>query len=237
VHLFDMPKPEDGYKAAIEVLRKYDCWDRVPGSVRDFLTAADPRYAHLRPEEKTGTPFYEFRVMGPEYMIEAARQRAAELGLNAVVLVNSLNDLETRPIAEAFAYMATEVEALGQPFAPPCMLISGGELVVATGDATGIGGRNQEYVLASAAYIAGSENIVIASVDSEGTDGPTEAAGGIVDGQTLARATAAGIDIGADLANHNSFHALDALDDLIYTGVRGMNVRDLRLTYVGRRVQ
>ena len=236
-HLYETPRPEDGYKAAIAVLKKYGCWDRVPASVRDFLIAADPRYTHLRPEEKTGTPFYEFRVIGPEYMIEAARVRAAELGLNAVILASSLNDVETRPVAEALAYMATEIEALGRPFTTPCMLISGGELVVAIGDATGVGGRNQEYVLASALRIAGSKNIVIASVDSEGTDGPTEAAGGIVDGYTLARATAAGVDIGAEMANHNSFHVLDSLDDLIYTGVRGMNVRDLRLTYVGRSDQ
>lgn len=232
-HLFEAPKPENGYKVAIGVLKSYDCWQRVPASVRDFLTAADPRYAHLSPEEKASTPFYGFRVMGPEYMIEAARKRAEELGVNGVILATSLNDVETRPVAEALAYMASEVEALARPFAPPCMLISGGELVVAVGDATGRGGRNQEYVLASAARIAGSQNIVIASVDSEGTDGPTTAAGGIVDGDTQSRARAAGVDIPHELANHNTFPALEALGDLIYTGVRGSNVRDLRLTYIG----
>ena len=235
VHLYNPPKPEDGYKAAIEVLKKYDCWERVPASVRRFLTAADPRYTHVRPEEKSGTPYYEYRVIGPEYMIEAARERAAELDLNSIVLATSLNDVETRPVAEAFAYMATEVEALGQALHPPCMLISGGELVVATGDSTGRGGRNQEFVLASAERIAGSKNIVIASVDSEGTDGPTEAAGGIIDGETFARARMASNDVAAELANHNSYHVLNRLDDLIYTGVRGMNVRDLRLIYIGGR--
>ena len=112
------------------------------------------------------------------------------------------------------------------------MLILGGELVVTVGDATGCGGRNQEFVLAAAGRIAGSAHIAIASVDSEGTDGPTEAAGGIVDGETLARAQAAGLDIGAELANHNSSAVLGGLDDLIVTGVRGTNVRDLRLIYV-----
>jgi glycerate 2-kinase len=232
-HLFETPKPEDGYKAAIEVLKSYGCWERVPESVRQFLLAADPRYLHMRPEEKQDTPHYEFRVMGPEYMIDAARARAEELGLTAVILATSLNDIETRPIAEAMACVANEIDALGRPFKPPCLLISGGELVVAVGDATGRGGRNQEFVLATAAHIAGNHNIVIASVDSEGTDGPTDAAGGIVDGLTLARAKAAGIDLTGELANHNSYAALSTLGDLVFTGIRGMNVRDLRLIYVG----
>ena len=81
--------------------------------------------------------------------------------------------------------------------------------------------------------LTGSAHIAIASVDSEGTDGPTEAAGGIVDGETLARAQAAGLDIAAELANHNSSAVLARLDDLIVTGIRGTNVRDLRLIYVG----
>ena len=232
-HVFKTPKPEDGYRSAVAVLKEYGCWERVPASVRDFLTRADPQYNHLSPDEKTQTPNYEFRVMGPEYLLQAAQRRAQELGLNAVILATSLNDVEARPIGEAMGYIAGECETLQRPFAPPCMLICGGELVVAVGDATGLGGRNQEFVLASATRIAGSKRIVIASVDSEGTDGPTDAAGGIVDGETWSRAAAASVDIIADLANHNSYGALSALDDLIVTGIRGMNVRDLRLIYVG----
>ncbi len=233
-HVFRPPTDVDkGYEAAIAVLKSYNCWERVPQSVRTFLSAADPRYTHLRPAELEGAPHSTFRVMGPEYMIDAARARAQALGLNAVIFATTLNDIEARPVAEVLGYMATEIEELKRPFTPPCMLICGGELLVAVGDATGRGGRNQEFVLAAAARIAGSKNIVIASVDSEGTDGPTEAAGGIVDGDTLARARAAGLDIDGELANHNSFGVLDALGDLIITGVRGTNVRDLRLIYVG----
>ncbi len=234
VHAYEAPNYGDGgYRAAIEVLHAYRLWERVPESVRRFLLAADPRYGHLRPEETAGKPYYSFRTMGPEIMLAAARRRAEELGLRAVVLASSLNDVEARTIGEALGYIATEIEQVGQPFTPPCMLILGGELVVAVGDATGCGGRNQEFVLAAAGRIAGSTNIVIASADSEGTDGPTESAGGIVDGQTLARARAAGFDIAAELANHNSNAVLGALDDLLLTGVRGTNVRDLRLIYVG----
>ena len=234
VHAYEPPKYGDGgYRAAIEVLHATGCWACVPASVRAFLTAADPRHGHLRPDELDRVSFRSFRTMGPETMLAAAQARAEALGLSAVVLASSLNDIEARPIGEALGYMATEIEHLGQPFAAPCLLILGGELVVAVGNATGSGGRNQEFVLAAAGRIAGSPHIVIASVDSEGTDGPTDAAGGIVDGQTLSRAHAAGIDIGAELANHNSYGVLAALDDLLVTGVRGTNVRDLRLIFVG----
>lgn len=234
VHQYEAPKYGDGgYRAAREVLHAHRCWDRVPESVRAFLTAADPRYGHLRPEETAGKPHYYFRVMGPEAMLEAARRRSEALGLTAVILASSLNDVEARPIGEALGHVASEVEHLGQPASPPCMLICGGELVVTVGDATGTGGRNQEFALAAATRIAGSPHSVVASVDSEGTDGPTDAAGGIVDGDTVLRAQAAGLDIGQELANHNSHGVLGALGDLIYTGVRGTNVRDLRLIYVG----
>lgn len=235
VHAYEVPKYGDGgYRAAIEVLHTYRIWERVPESVRRFLLAADPQYGHLRPDEIGGKRHYTFRTMGPETMLAAAQARARALGLQAVILASSLNDVEARPIGEALGYIATEVEHLGQPVPPPCMLICGGELVVTVGGATGCGGRNQEFVLAAAGRIAGSPHITIASVDSEGTDGPTEAAGGIVDGQTLARANELGIDIQAELANHNSYKVLAALDDLLVTGVRGTNVRDLRLIYVDR---
>jgi glycerate-2-kinase len=129
--------------------------------------------------------------------------------------------------------MASEAEALQRPLQPPCAFIFGGELLVTVGDATGNGGRNQEFALAAAARIAGSKNIVVASADSDGTDGPTNMAGGIADGETLARARAAGFDVAAELANHNSRVVLEALGDSIVTGVRGTNVRDLRVVYVG----
>lgn len=233
VHLYRPPKGANGHEAAIQVLKSYHCWDKVPRSVRDFLSRADPRYGPITDEEVRGKPHYDFRVMGPEYMLEAARKRAEALGLNATIIATSLNDVEARPVAETFAYMAHESEVLGRPLQPPCVFLSGGELVVATGDSTGRGGRNQEFVLAAAPRIEGSPNIVVGSVDSEGTDGPTEVAGGIVDGYTLQRAAEAGFDTAAELANHNSGEVLERLGDAIVTGVRGTNVRDLRVIYVG----
>jgi glycerate-2-kinase len=223
----------NAYQNAIDVLRKYQIWEKIPKSVRRYLKRADPEYGPLRPEEVEGKPFYEFCVMDPHYMLEAARKKAEELGLNASIFVSSLNNIDVRPVAETFAYTAQEMDAYSRPFKPPCVLITGGELLVAVGEATGLGGRNQEFVLWAAPMIEGRENIVIASADSDGTDGPTYAAGGLVDGFTVKRAREAGIDLFRELDNHNSYAVLEKLGDHITTGARGTNVRDLRLVYVG----
>jgi glycerate-2-kinase len=223
------------YQDAIDILKGYGIWDKVPESVRTHLKKADPRYECIRSGELDGKPQYDFRVMGPEYMLEAARRRAEELGLNATIIASSLNDVEARGTGEIMASIAQEVEAFGRPFEPPCALIFGGELLVAVGKATGVGGRNQEFVLSSAPRIEGSRNIVIASADSDGNDGPTDVAGGIVDGYTMERAKEVGVDVFKELDNHNSYGVLEKLGDTVIMGTQGTNVRDLRVVYVGSR--
>jgi glycerate-2-kinase len=108
-------------------------------------------------------------------------------------------------------------------------------VVVAVGEETGKGGRNQEFVLAAAPRIAGSSNIVIGSVDSDGTDGPTDIAGGIVDGVTADRVKAVGFDLPEELRRHNTTPVLEALGDAIIFGTTGTNLRDMRVVYVGGR--
>jgi glycerate-2-kinase len=233
VHLYEPGKSADAYDAAIGVLHDFGCWDDMPSSVRDFLNRRDPQYGRITPQEVAGRPHHMFRVMGPEYMIEAARKRAEELGINTTVLVSSLSDVEAQPVADTMAYIASEAEALDRPLKPPCVFIFGGELLVTVGNATGNGGRNQEFALATAARISGSKRIVVASADSDGTDGPTTYAGGIADGETYARAREAGFNVAAELANHNSSAVLTRLGDALHTGVRSTDVRDLRVVYVG----
>jgi glycerate 2-kinase len=221
------------YKDAIDLLKQYKIWDECPESVRKYLEKSDPRYAHIKPGEMDGKPHYHFRVMGPEYMLEAAKRKAKELGINCAIIASSLSDVEATAVGNTLAYMAREIEIFGRPFKPPCVLIFGGELIVTVGGKKGIGGRNQEFVLSAAPRIGGSKNIVIASCDSDGTDGPTDAAGGVIDGYTMARAEKQGIRILEELDKHNSYNALLKLGDLIFTGARGTNVQDLRLVYIG----
>jgi len=223
----------DDYAHAIDLLHQYDCWDEIPQSVRQFLLRADPAHVTLRPEEWWDRPHFALRVMGPEFMLDAAQARAAALGLQATILVSSLSGLEAATIGDAAANLAQEVEAYDRPIRAPGVLLCGGELVVSTGKGSGLGGRNQEFVLAAAPRIEGSKRIVIASADSDGSDGPTSAAGAIVDGLTMPRAEQAGYDVYDELKRHNAHPVLAALGDTIDTGVLKTNVQDLRLVYVG----
>jgi len=234
-HKFSLHSAESAYGRAIEVLKKYDCWDKVPESVRKFFNKADPQYVFPTPEEIRKNPYYLFRVMGPEYMLKAAKLKAINMGLNTSVIASSLNDMEAHSLAETFAQIALESEVMGNPFEPPCVFMCGGEVVVEVGNAKGIGGRNQEFVLSAAEFIAGSKNIVIASVDSDGTDGPTDVAGGIVDGYTMERIAKTGIDLFKELKNHNSSYVLKTLGDAIYIDYTCANVRDLRTVYISDR--
>jgi hydroxypyruvate reductase len=111
-------------------------------------------------------------------------------------------------------------------------VITGGETTVTIrGD--GLGGRNQEFALAAALDITGMPRTVIMSGGTDGTDGPTDAAGAIVDGRTVARAAKAGLDPVAYLANNDSYHFFEPLDDLLKTGPTNTNVMDLRLVLAG----
>jgi glycerate 2-kinase len=167
-------------------------------------------------------------------MLNAAKKKAEELGIYAPIIASSPDDIEARPFGETLACVAQEVECYSRPFKPPCIMICGGELLVTVGKSTGCGGRNQEFALATAPKIEGSKKIVVASVDSDGTDGPTEMAGGIVDGYTMERAKKTEVDVAEELANHNSYAALKKLEDNILTGARGTNVQDLTLVYIAR---
>ncbi|MCW4039410.1 MAG: DUF4147 domain-containing protein [Candidatus Bathyarchaeota archaeon] len=230
-------RPADwSYDYAIKVLKRYEIWDTVSSAVRKQLEKADPRYEMLRPNEVLGKPHYHFRVMGSEYMLDAAQQKAIELGIPAHIISSSMNNLEVWPVAGVVAHIARESEFYGRPFQPPCVLLFGGELLVTVGTATGIGGRNQEFVLSTAPMIAGSQNIVIASVDSDGADGPSPVAGGIVDGDTVNRLSDIGVNVFQILDNHDSYGALTQLDDAIHGEIRSTNVRDLRAIYIQKRV-
>jgi glycerate 2-kinase len=231
-----LPKPRgvsDEYDHAIYLLKEYGCWDEIPEAVRRFLLRKDPAYTTLRQEEWYDKPHFRIRVMGPEHMLAAAERRAAEMGLNATIMASALSNLEARVVGETMAHVAKEIEAHNRPFAAPCVFLLGGEPVVTTGKEPGLGGRNQEFVVGAALRIAGSRRIVIGSADSDGSDGPTDYAGGIVDGDTVQRAAEAGLDVAEELRRHNTCGLLSAIGDAIDTGILKTNVQDLRVVYVG----
>jgi hydroxypyruvate reductase len=135
---------------------------------------------------------------------------------------------ETRDIAGMHAAIAREIVRSGRPARPPACILSGGETTV-TIKGDGLGGRNQEFVLAAAIGIAGLPGVVVLSAGTDGTDGPTDAAGAIADGSTLGRNP----DARRFLAANDSYHYFESLGDLVKTGPTNTNVMDVRLILVG----
>jgi len=217
------------FQEAVMVLEKYEIWDHVPNSIRTHLMKADPRWE--TPKDFTGMKVHTFMLATNTDACNAAKKRAEELGLNAAIL-STMIEGESREIGIGLAGIAKEIEQYNRPFNIPCVLVSGGEMTVTIDEEFGEGGPNQEFVLGAALKIDKSNQIVVVSLDTDGTDGPTNIAGGIVDGQTLQRARMAEIDIFAQLRRHNASYVLKKLDDAIFTGPTGTNVMNLRVIVV-----
>jgi glycerate-2-kinase len=133
---------------------------------------------------------------------------------------------EAREVARVLAGLLREVDASGTPMARPCCLIAGGETTV-TLRGQGQGGRNQELALAAAFALRDVPDVLLASVGTDGNDGPTDAAGAWVDGSTFRRAQEAGVDLRRHLDENDSYTALDRLNQLIKTGPTNTNVNDV----------
>jgi glycerate-2-kinase len=209
------------FAQAREMLDKWDAWDAVPASVRAHLERADPAQETVKAAEfqQIDTPVYGV-LSRARQVVPGAMAKARELGLTAHQMTHWLH-AEAAPAGRVLACIAKTVAAEGQPFEPPCALFTSGELLVTVGQETGVGGRNQEYALSAAFELAGADQIVMGGVDTDGTDGPGGdfgvdgvncLAGGIVDGQSVAQAKTAGVDIWAAVREHNTSQALWALD-------------------------
>ena len=155
----------------------------------------------------------------------SAAEVAAELGYTPHILCSEMN-CEAREAGRLISSMAKQINAGDHMFKRPCAIILGGETVV-TLKGKGKGGRNQELALAAAEGISGIENLLVFSVGSDGTDGPTDAAGGIVDGSTVRRLKEKGLSLRHILDNNDAYHGLAAIDGLIITGPTGTNVNDV----------
>ena len=160
-------------------------------------------------------------------MCEEAAKVALELGYETTILTTTLN-CEAREAGSFMAALAREERIYNRPLHRPCVLIAGGETVVHV-RGQGLGGRNQELSLSAAIGIEGLEDVVILAIGSDGTDGPTDAAGGVVDGTTVAKLKACGFDPQSMLDDNDSYHALEACGGLIKTGPTGTNVNYLIL--------
>jgi glycerate 2-kinase len=207
------------------ILAKYGISGKVPAAVRERLNGDASETP--KPGDKIFVKVQNLIVGSNRLAVDAAAQQARALGYHTMVLSTFIEG-ETRDVARVHAAIAKEIRSTGRPVKLPACVISGGETTV-TIRGSGVGGRNQEFALAAALDIAGLRDIVVLSAGTDGTDGPTDAAGAIVDGGTLARAAARGLDAAAHLANNDSYPFFEELGNLIKTGPTGTNVADVRI--------
>lgn len=213
------------FQTAMAVLDKYGLRKRVPASVRERLESG--REETPKAGELLFRNVENIIVGSNQKSLEAAGVEARRLGYKTMILASTIQG-ETKDVARMHAAIGRQIRAEGQPLSPPACVISGGETTV-TIRGRGKGGRNQEFALAAAIDIAGLKNTLIISVGTDGTDGPTDAAGAIATGDTLKRSQ---VDAARALAENDAYPFFASLKDLVITGPTGTNVMDLHLILV-----
>jgi glycerate 2-kinase len=226
-----VPDPST-FADALGVLARYRLEARVPpaalrhlrhgaaGGVAETPKPSDPAFARAG--------FLVLASLGDAAAAASDQARAAGY---EVVSFGPWLEGDTHQRAREFATRLRELGAAWRPGAPPRMLVAGGETTLEV-RGPGQGGRNQDFALIVAQELAGTEGLCALAAGTDGTDGPTAAAGGFADGGTLSRASAAGLDPAAILADNDSNRLLAATGDLFVTGPTGTNVMDLVLGVV-----
>ncbi len=226
-----VPDPST-FEECMEIFKKYKITKNIPKAVVSHIRKGDSGKVSETPKEgdRAFKNTYNLIIAGNMEAINAARIEAEKTGYNILVL-SSMIEGETRDVAKVHTAIAREILKTGNPLPPPACILSGGETTVSiTG--SGLGGRNQEFVLAAAIDIAERINIVVLSGGTDGGDGPTDAAGAIADTNTFKRAESMGLNPLYFLLNNDSYHFFKPLDDLLITGPTNTNVMDLRIIIV-----
>lgn len=220
------------FQDAIDVLHLFDIWDAVSPAIQAYLQEGLRHLEWETVKSLSGFKADLFSVGSPVSACEAASVTAQRLGYRPVILSSNLEG-ESIDVGICLAGIAKEVFRYNRPFLKPCALITAGETTVTIQGAHGEGGPNQEVALAFASKLGKMTDTCCVSIDTDGTDGPTEVAGGISDGQTTERAQALGLNVAEHLRHHDSSGALTQLGDTIVTGHTGTNVMNLRVIVIG----
>lgn len=206
---------------ALAVLKKYKIEDRVSVAIRKFLESGS-----LLPSSQEQESGVHILVGDNKLAAQAALEQARREGFDAEILTNELQG-EAR---EAGVMLAKRLRDETTKRPRPFCLIAGGETTV-TMRGKGKGGRNQELTLAAVDELRGLENLMLVSLATDGEDGPTDAAGAVVNGETRQRAERLGLGAADHLSRNDSYPFFDALGDLIRTGPTGTNVNDLTFLF------
>jgi hydroxypyruvate reductase/glycerate 2-kinase len=219
------------FEDARAVLDEFDLWDEFPPAAAQYLRAGSRE--RETPKSFDGLPLQSFLLVPGDAACVGAYERARVLGFESRILTTRLEG-EAREAGKFLAAVGLEILQRGQPMSSPCAMIVGGENVVSIGSASrGQGGPNMECALAASLSMREADNMLIASLDTDGGDGPTDAAGGMVDSSTFRIARSKGLDPREALKQHDAYPLLRETGDLIRTGPTGTNVNDLKLLLVG----
>lgn len=212
---------------AIAVLKKFELTKKVPAVVLERLErGARGELAETpKPRDVIFKRVHNVIVGSNRLALEAAARKATALGYRSLILSSTIQG-EAREVARVLTQVLREAVSSGNPLPPPCCILAGGETAV-TVQGNGKGGRNQEFALTAALEIAGMRNVLVMSAGTDGTDGPTDAAGAFSTGETIDRARKLGLDPSKHLAQNDAYPFFDALGDLIKTGPTGTNVMDI----------
>jgi len=220
------------FSDCLHILDKYDIGKKIPAAVLEHLERG--ARGEIEETPKADDPAFkktQNAIIGSNILaVKAAMQKAQELKYHSLIH-SSFVEGEAKEAARVHAALAKEILSSGSPVPRPACVISGGETTV-TIRGKGLGGRNQEFVLAAAIDIDGLEDVVILSGGTDGTDGPTDAAGALADGETVRRATELGLDAEYHLQENDSYNFFKPLGDLLITGPTYTNVMDLQLVIV-----
>lgn len=221
-----VPDPTS-FSDCLALIERYRISERIPRAVLEFLQRGAEG---LEPETpKPGDPAFErvqnLIVGNNAQALRAAAEKARSLGYHTLVLSSRIRG-EAREVALVFSAIGKDIRETGQPIPAPACVLAGGETTV-TVRGGGKGGRNQELALAAAIDLRGTEGISLMSVGTDGTDGPTDAAGAVVGGDTFKRAVDAGMDPFDYLDRNDSYHFFDSLGLLLKTGGTRTNVMDV----------
>ncbi|MFW6011216.1 MAG: glycerate kinase type-2 family protein [Desulfosalsimonas sp.] len=224
------------FDQCLEIIKKYDLAGRLPEqAINRIRQGANRKVSETpKPGELNRAKLFNLIVAGNFSALCAAAGHAGVLGYNTLIL-SSMIEGDTSEAARFHAAIAKQVSDTGHPVAPPACIISGGETTVRI-QGNGLGGRNQEFCLAAAMEIHNQGSIVILSAGTDGTDGPTDAAGAIADSGSIRRAAEQGLDAQAFLMNNDSYHFFKQTGELLLTGPTGTNVMDVRIMLIGNPI-
>ncbi|MDH4300650.1 MAG: glycerate kinase [Nitrospira sp.] len=214
---------------AMGVLKRYRIWRSVPAAVRQYLSRGRKGTVPetLKPGSRRVRSVHHQIIGNNRIMVEAVSHSADMLGLRTIQFSTAIMG-EASVAAKRVTAVAKTIAAGHRIMKRPCCVVAGGEPTV-TVTGKGTGGRAQEFAAAAACEIAGLSNTWVVALGSDGTDGPTDAAGAIVSGETLARAKKLGVDLPSAVNRHDTYPALKRLRCHIHTGPTGTNVNDLYL--------